>query len=298
MKFNPYSLQSQYKILSASSHTLKFNPYSSKSQKNNYRRENSKLKKNIDSLFDREYILAQETRCVKCRPLLPQCKEKPTLVLFKNKRSGEPRSLDESKYENSTRSAYNTSTTSTQFTENSSNRVACQCPLYKSQYAINFKDRFKHDKQNSRFGRSSLFSSPSSLSSSKRHHSWTAMSQDSFCHKQKPISSSSCTNIQRWKRRSPKNAKETSTYPSSTSSSTSLSTYKKGCEFERINDIDQTMYTVLKGSNDMLGEEISNIRELKKNRKLWKRPRFREHEKKRAIYMNERHVRWNIKHTY
>ncbi|XP_043255104.1 uncharacterized protein LOC122398905 [Colletes gigas] len=248
LKFHPCAAQAQNKML----------PGNFQWQKNNYTLDNVKLKKKIDALLDRKLILARETCGAKYRQQFPQCKEKPTMVLFRNKRSNGPRDLEN--FENSTLSGCSSSTTSTQYTKSSvrDSRVVCRCPPYKtSRFAMTFKDRHKQGKY--RIDRSSLFSSSSSLSSSKRCHSWTALSRDSVYHKQEPISSSS-------------------------RASTSLSTDKEGYDFGRCN-IDQTMKTGI-------------IRDLRKNQRLWARPRFREQERKKTIYMDEHHVTWDMKHAY
>ncbi|XP_054011345.1 uncharacterized protein LOC128894000 isoform X2 [Hylaeus anthracinus] len=234
----------------------------------------------------KEVTLDREIHCAKYKPQFLQHKEKPTTILFKNKRSSEQRCVKESKFENSTDSACSPATTSTQFTERSvrENRFICRCSPYESlHYAMAFKDRCKQDQH--KIGRSLLLSSSSSLTSSKRCHSWTALSQDSARYKREPISSSSCTNIQKCKRKGSRNAKRTSSYPSSNSSSTSLvslSTYKKSNDF---------------GRNQCL-EPRGNIRESIKSRRLWRRPRFRKQEKKKTIYVGERHITWDVKRAY
>lgn len=284
LKFNPCFVQPQCRIPATSS----------RSKKNTCPRDSVRSRKSIDSAFDRKLTLAYETRCAKYKPQLAQCKEKPTLVIYKNKRSNEAR--EEMRCENSTHSAYS-STTSTECTESSvgGNRVACRCPSYRSSYCTTTStDRYKHSRYNTRVGRNSLLSS-SSLSSVNRHHHWTILSQDSLYQKRKPISSF-CMNVEACMKRSSRNKKRTSTYPSSTSSSSSLmslSTFKEDLE---ITNTDQTIYHASTRDDRLFGEEAGSFEESTKCQRLWKRPKYRGQANKRTVYTDERRVTWDIKH--
>ncbi|XP_076666809.1 uncharacterized protein LOC143368206 isoform X2 [Andrena cerasifolii] len=284
LKFNPCFVQPQCRIPVTSS----------RSKKNTCARDSVRSRKSIDSALDRKLTSACETRCAKYKPRLAQCKEKPTLVIYKNKMCNKAR--EELRCENSTHSAYS-STTSTEFTESSvgGNRVACRCPSYRSSYCtMTPTNRYKHSRYNTRVSRNSLLSS-SSLSSFNRHHHWM-LSQDCLYQKRKPISSV-YTNVQACMKRCSRNKKRTSTYPSSTSSSSSsslmsLSTFKEDLE---ITNTDQTIYHASTRDDRLFSEEAGSFEESYKYQRLWKRPNYREQANTRTVYTDERHVTWDIK---
>lgn len=168
------------------------------------------------------------------------------LVIFKNRRSNRSR--------NSTNSLYSSSATSTSTIKRPvhDNLVTSQRSTYKSsRYTMPSSDQYKHNKNSAKIDTTSPLCSSSSLSSSKRFHSWTVLPRNHVYHKQEPISSSSCTDVHRWRRRYPETKKRTK-------------------------------------------ESEKEARQIKKSRR---KPRFRA-QKKKIIYTDERHVRWNIKNMY
>ena len=235
------------------------------SQKSNYQCECLKTKKKYDSIINRKFLLSRDVDSLKSKSQA----EKPTLdFIFRNRRSNRSR--------NSTNSLYSSSITSTTTGERPihDNLNRYQHSTYKSsRYTMPSNDQYKNNKNSTEIDSSCLLSSSSSLSSSRRCHSWTVLPQNSIYHKQEePISSSSCTNIHSW-RRYPVNEKRTSTYLSSTSCSlSSLSTFR----------------------DYYLDETEKETRQIQK---LWRKPKFRS-QKKKIIYTDERHVRWNVKNTY
>ncbi|KOC59776.1 hypothetical protein WH47_09757 [Habropoda laboriosa] len=247
------SAQPQYKMLSVNV----------QSQRNDYPYEYVKSSKKSDMMVDCKFSSLHGIRSSKWKSQSLQCKEKPTLVIFKNRKS--------SGSKNSTNSAYTSSTTSRSTFERSvpDHQATCPCNSHKSQrYAAPLSGQYKYNKYKTRIDPASLMSSSSSLSSSKRCHSWTVLSERSVCHKQEPISSSSCTNVQRWK------GKGTSLCLTSSPSSGSLSSSSTFREDYSLEETDRE-------SRQML--------------KTWRKPKFPDKKKKRIIYMDEHHVRWNIK---
>ncbi|KAK1133070.1 hypothetical protein K0M31_014431 [Melipona bicolor] len=235
------------------------------SQKSNYQCECLKTKKKFDSIINRKFLLSHDVDSLKSK----QQAEKPTLdFIFKNRRSNRSR--------NSTNSLYSSSITSTITGEKPirDNLNTYQHSTYKSsRYTMPSNDQYKNNKNSTEIDSTCLLSSSSSLSSSRRCYSWTLLPQNSIYHKREPISSSSCTNIHRWKRRYPVNEKGTSTCLSSTSCSlSSLSTFR----------------------DYYLDETEKETRQIQKS---WRKPKFRP-QKKKIIYTDERHVRWNVKNTY
>ena len=235
------------------------------SQKSNYQCECLKTKKKVESVISRKFLLSRDVDSLKSK----QQAEKPTLdFIFKNRRSNRSR--------NSTNSLYSSSITSTATGEKPirDNLNTYQHSTYKSsRYAMPSNDQYKSNKNSTDIDSTCLWSSSSSLSSSRRCYSWTLLPQNSIYHKREPISSSSCTNIRRWKRRYPVNEKRASTYLSSTSCSlSSLSTFR----------------------DYYLDETEKETRQIQKS---WRKPKFRP-QKKKIIYTDERHVRWNVKNTY
>ncbi|KAK9307318.1 hypothetical protein QLX08_002330 [Tetragonisca angustula] len=235
------------------------------SQKSNYQCECLKTKKKVDSVISRKFLLSRDVDSLKSK----QQAEKPTLdFIFKNRRSNRSR--------NSTNSLYSSSITSTATGEKPirDNLNTYQHSTYKSsRYTMPSNDQYKSNKNSTDIDSTCLWSSSSSLSSSRRCYSWTLLPQNSIYHKREPISSSSCTNIRRWKRRYPVNEKRASTYLSSTSCSlSSLSTFR----------------------DYYLDETEKETRQIQKS---WRKPKFRP-QKKKIIYTDERHVRWNVKNTY
>ncbi|XP_060826073.1 uncharacterized protein LOC132912574 [Bombus pascuorum] len=239
-------------------------------QRNNSSYECLRTKKKIDSVADYKFSLSHETRSSKFKPQSMQYKEKPTLVIFKNRRSNRSR--------NSTNSLYSSSSTSTSTIKRPvhDNLVTSQRSAYKSsRYTMPSSDQYKHNKNSAKIDTTSPLSSSSSLSSSKRFHSWTVLPRNAVYHKQEPISSSSYTDVHRWRRRYPETKKRTSSYLSSTTCScslSSLSTFRDYC----------------------LEESEKEARQIKKSRR---KQRFRA-QKKEIIYTDERHVRWNIKNMH
>ncbi|XP_012137376.1 uncharacterized protein LOC105662065 isoform X2 [Megachile rotundata] len=246
-------------------------------QKNYCPCDHMKAKKNIHTFA--------ETRPSRYKVQSTHCKEKPTWIIFKNKRSARSRILEESKFDNSSYS-YSSSSMLTNITENSlqDDSATCWNPCYKYSRYISSRNPRKYKKCNIGIDSNGL-SSSSCLTSSRRCHSWAMLSQNSV-YEQQPISSSSCTDISRWKRR---NEKRVRTYYSSTSSScslTSLTTYRDDYNLEN-SYTDQITYNALK-KNDRIfygGDDV-------KLKQRW-RPTCREHEK-RTIHMNERRVAWDI----
>lgn len=240
-----------------------------RSPRKNYPCECLKTKKKPELMADHEFILSCETHSVKCKPQSLLSKEKPTLVIFRNRKSNKSR--------NSTNSAYSSSIISTG-TERSirNNLVTCRCSAYKSSYyKMPTSDRYKYMYSTKIDPTSPSLSSSSSASSTKRCHSLAILSQNSVYHKQEPISSSSCTNVERWRKRYSGNEKRTSTYLSSTPCSCSLSS--------------------LSTFRDYSFDEAD--RETRHGKKLCCKPISRA-QKKKIIYRDEHHVRWNIKNTY
>ncbi|CAL7949837.1 unnamed protein product [Xylocopa violacea] len=229
-----------------------------------------KSREKTDSIIYRKISSPRETHSAKGKLQSLQCKEKPTLVIFKNRKLSRSR--------NSTNSPHSSSITSSGTVGKSlpNNSVNCRCPSYKaSRYTIPASSGYKYSKNDTIIEPTSLFSSSSSLSRSKRCHSWIALSQNS-AYSQEPISSSSCMKFQRWRRTYPEYEKRRSLYPASTSCSCSLSS------METLRDV----YN--------LEETDCELR----SRKLWRKPRLYEQKKKKMIHMDERHVRWNIKKAY
>lgn len=232
--------------------------------RNNNMCECLKMKRKNDSMIDPKFVLSHETHSFKYKPQSMKYKEKPTIVIFKNRTPNRSKNLK----------SYNSPTTSIGTIESSVNDSLDTCPrsIYKSPRYTN--DRYKYNKYNTKID-PLLLSSSSKSSLSKRCHSWSILSQNSICHRQEPISSS-CMNIQLWNR-FPENEKRRNTYLCSSScscSTSSLSTFKDD-------------YSLTETDT-----EPKQVQRLEK-----KKPKFCA-QKKKIIYMDERHVRWNIKNTY
>ncbi|KOX77102.1 hypothetical protein WN51_10496 [Melipona quadrifasciata] len=165
------------------------------SQKSNYQCECLKTKKKFDSIINRKFLLSHDVDSLKSK----QQAEKPTLdFIFKNRRSNRSR--------NSTNSLYSSSISSIVTGEKPirDNLNTYQHSTYKSsRYTMPSNDQYKNNKNSTEIDSTCLLSSSSSLSSSRRCYSWTLLPQNSIYYKREPISSSSCTNIHRWKRRYP-----------------------------------------------------------------------------------------------
>ncbi|CAK9822439.1 hypothetical protein ANTRET_LOCUS974 [Anthophora retusa] len=253
-QLRPYSsAQPQYKMLSMNL----------QSQGNDYPCVYVRSSKKNDSMADCKFPSLHEIHSLKWQSQSLRCKEKPTLVIFKNRKS--------SKSKNSTNLACTSSTTSRSTLERSvrDHPATCPCKSHKShRYVTPLSSQYKYNKYKKRIDAASLLSSSSSLSSSRRCHSWTMLSGRSVYHKHEPISSSSCTNLQRRKE------KETCICLSSSLSSCSLSSSSTFKEDYSLEETD---------------------RESRQTLRTWGKPKFRDQKKNRIIYMDERHVRWDIK---
>ncbi|XP_076284251.1 uncharacterized protein LOC143210884 isoform X2 [Lasioglossum baleicum] len=181
----------------------------SQRQTSNFSGDNAKLKRIIDTMFDRKSTLVSEKCFAKCKMSFPQNKKKVTANTIKDQ-----------KYEDSTDSSSTVSSASS----DSEDRIA-----FRSPYKSTMHDQCTHDR-----------SSPTDLSW-RRCPSCTVLFEHSACHKREPIS-----NVNKWRRRDQR--RRGSPTSTSSTSFVSPPVCREDCIFNR-NNVDRSMRILFRKSN-------------------------------------------------